>query len=121
MRSQGLALLLILLCVGSSAESSPHSCDASVLPSGVSELLKSRFAGWRIRTAEDMEPYDRQLWTKSKPDACPGITSGRFLSSTKTTFAVLLVPEKPDLKGYKIIAFDQADSRSSFSPRWSGG
>jgi hypothetical protein len=116
MRSKALAVLLVLLCIGSSAQSSSHLCDASVLPSGVSELLKSRFEGWRIRTAEDMEEYDRQLWTKSKPDACPGITPGRFLSATKKTFVVLLVPEKPDLKGYKIIAFDQADSNGSFTP-----
>jgi hypothetical protein len=116
MRSQGLAILLLILVCISSAESSPQSCDVSVLPSGVSELLKSRFPEWRIRTAEDMEAYDRQLWTKSKPDACPGITSGRFLSSTKKTFVVLLVPGKPDLKGYKVIAFDQAASNSSFAP-----
>jgi hypothetical protein len=116
MRSKALAVLLVLLCIGSSAQSGSHSCDASVLPSGVSELLKSHFEGWRIRTAEDMEEYDRQLWTKSKPDACPGITSGRFLSATKKTFVVLLVPKKPDLKGYKIIAFDQADSNGSFTP-----
>jgi hypothetical protein len=116
MRLQSLALLLILSCTSSVAESRPASCDTTVLPHGISDLLNSRFEGWRIRTVEDMEPYDRQLWTKSEADPCPGITSGRFLSSTKQTFAVLLVPAKPDHKGYKIIAFDEADGRGVFTP-----
>jgi len=102
---------LLLTARAAFAEQSSPICAISVLPAGISEIVKSNFVGWRIKKTEDLDPYLQELWKKSKPNRCPGITSGHFLDMAKRTFAVLLVPETPDQKGYKVVVFAEPDGK----------
>lgn len=101
-----IAIVLVLVAGAARAKEGPQAaCDMSALPRDISEVVNSRFVGWRIKTTADLEPYDRRLWIEGKGDACPGITSGHFVSWKKLTFAVLLVPDSPHRKGYKVVVF----------------
>ncbi len=105
-----LVAFFLLTTVASAQRTSPK-CAVTTLPPEISEIVKSKFVGWRIKDTEDLEPYLRQLWKKSKQDTCPGIASGHFLVQAKRTSAVLLVPKIPDEKGYKVIVFAESDDK----------
>jgi len=92
-------------------------CDVNLLPKSITETLSSRYAEWKIKTVDDLESYDRELWLKNNPHDCPGFTSGHFLGSTDRSFAVLLVPKEPDANGYKVIFFAKSDSESPYVPK----
>jgi hypothetical protein len=91
-------------------------CSTSVLPQGVSKILESSFADWRIRKFEDLDAYDQTLWEKNGPKECPGITSGNFLKKEDRVFALLLVPKVPGSKGYKVVVFSSLEKGGKITP-----
>jgi len=114
LKSFRLALLLFLFLLTTKvafAEQGSSVCAINVLPGNLSEIVQTQFVGWRIKQTEDLESHLRQLWMKSKGNRCPGIASGHFLKMDKRTFAVLLVPEAPDQKGYKVVVFAEPDGK----------
>lgn len=92
-------------------------CDVNALPKSISETLSTSYAEWRVKTVDDLESYDRELWLKNNPHDCPGFTSGHFVDSTDRSFAVLLVPKEPDANGFKVIVFSKPDCQSPYIPR----
>ena len=109
-----LTALLVMRLAGYGEAMS--SCSVAALPTGISNILTSQFPGWRIATLENLESYDRDLWIKSKPGKCPGITAGHFFNAHMKSFAVLLVPEDAHGKGYKVIAFKPIDGKGNVKP-----
>jgi hypothetical protein len=115
-----IVVLAVVLCVASPAfaHAASGECNTRALPAGISRLLDSEFKGFRVQTLEDLDPYDRDLWTKSKLQACPGIATGRFLSADVENFALLLVPKASTLKGYEVVVFASSgrEQNSQFRP-----
>ena len=118
MKSLRLAFSFSLLFAVSIASARTSvKCNVNALPKSVSETLSSRYAEWKIKTVDDLESYDKELWLKNNPLDCPGIASGHFVDSGDQSFAVLLIPKEPDANGYKVIVFSKPDSESPYVPK----
>jgi hypothetical protein len=107
----------LLFAVSMVSAQTSVKCDVNALPKSVSETLSSRYADWRIKTVDDLESYDRELWLKNNPHDCPGFTSGHFVGSTDRSFAVLLVSKERDANGYKVVLFSRSDSQPPYVPK----
>src|SRR5579862_1487551 len=68
-------------------------CRANALPSHVQMLLRSQFPSWKIQEPENLSQRARKSWESDKPAACPGSATGRFQSSTESSYALLLILE----------------------------
>jgi hypothetical protein len=79
----------------------------AVLPAQVSELLSSKFPGWRPKQLTDLESDDRQLWLKAHPRECPGIAAGHFESADRFSYVVLLVRKEEPTGGYKLVVLSK--------------
>jgi hypothetical protein len=112
-----LLLVLLLVPMSASGQQSLSTCAPTVLPPDVSEWLKNHLAGWRIKTTEDLEAYHQKLWNENRPNQCPGIAPGHFASATEEEFALLLIPESAERRGYKVFAFIQPKGTRARAPR----
>jgi hypothetical protein len=99
---------LIPLQVARAQNSNP--CADNNLPSPVIDLIKTKFAGWRPKQTEDLDPGNRQLWLKPHSNDCPGIAVGHFESLERLTYAILLVPQSNPSGGYKLLVFNKMPS-----------
>lgn len=99
--------LLSVVAGVSLAQQSTSNCDRRDLPVDVSGVLKTQFAGWRVKTIEDLDAYERKLWTHSKLKQCPGIAIGHFFNPTDQAVALLLVPEHRGSNGFKVVVFSK--------------
>ena len=88
-------------------------CSLTRLPNAASELLKTEFPLWRAKQISDLEAYDRQLWIEEHPKECPGIAIGYFEGSEQLAYAVLLIPKKESIRGYKIVVLNELGSAFS--------
>jgi len=113
-----LALVLVVGCATSPPgaatghDADSVNCGHGRLPIGVLQSLRTQFAGWRIKTFDDLEPYHRQLWTETRGNECPGIAVGRFLMDSVDVVCLLLVRDQPGKRGYKIVAFSPRRDKS---------
>jgi hypothetical protein len=112
-----LLLVLLLLPVSASSQQSSSTCAPTVLPPDVSEWLKNHLSGWRIKTTQDLEAYHQKLWNENRPNQCPGIAQGHFTNATEGEFALLLVPESTEKKGYKVLAFIKPKGMRARAPK----
>jgi hypothetical protein len=109
-----ISLVLVPLTL---AQTSKTKCEPTALPKDIAEALSTRYSDWKIKTVDDLESYDRELWLKDNTDKCPGIATGHFLNAASQDFALLLVPKVPDTNGYKVIVFAMPDGKASYEAR----
>jgi hypothetical protein len=99
-----------------SAAPRPTSCDVATLPTQISVVLKSKFAGWRPKQVSDLDADDQRFWLESPSGkTCPGIAIGHFESTKEISYALLLVPESEAAHGYKVVAFSRGTSESTYN------
>lgn len=92
------------------------SCQETVVPPPIRELLKSKFSQWRPKQITDMDADDQQLWlTGSNGKDCPGIAIGHFESAKELSYAFLLVPKSEPTGGYKVVVFAKGPTGDAYA------
>jgi hypothetical protein len=109
--------LLTLTCTPPSVAQTSEPCAGVDPPTPVVELIQAKFSEWRPKQVSDLDSDDQQLWLKAHEKGCPGIAVGRFESTDKFSYAVLLVPKSQPNGGYKIIIFSKVPRGDSYTSR----
>lgn len=112
-----------LVFVGSvcfAAELKPNSCDESLLPVGVKQVLISEFASWRVLKVEDLPLEHQNIWREAKPEQCPGIAVGTFEPRTGLSYALSLIPRSANSDGYRIVVLTK-NAQDVYLSQWIGG
>ena len=104
-------------CVIASVAQTAAPCDASALPAPLVEVLKSKFAGWRLERLSDLDGDDQKLWREGHSKECPGIAVGHFESADNLSYAVLLLISSAQSGGYRIVVFSKDASADSYSAK----
>ena len=104
--------LFLLLTLPLPAQKKPDPCAMSNLPSGVQDLVKSRFPDLRPKRFSDLGEDDQKLWsTSSNSHYCPGIAIGSFEEPSQREYAILLIPKAGPENRYIVVVL--APSKSS--------
>ena len=93
--------ILILFAWAPLSLGQSNVCD--LLPSQAILTLQQKFPDWRPKNLADLDGYDKKLWLEMHPKACPGIAVGHFEQSDHLAYAILLVPKRRAMSGYKVI------------------
>ncbi len=80
-------------------------CDTQKLPEAVRKHMRQKFPGFRPTLPSDGDQFLQNIWREKFPNECPGILSGRFRSPTQTSYAVLLLGERPK-SGQVLVVYD---------------
>jgi hypothetical protein len=117
--AQAVLLLAVsvvaLIQVRSACAQGLNPCAGSNLPSPVTEVIRTKFSGWRPEQILDLGPDDRQLWLKAHLNDCPGIAAGHFESVDRLTYAVLLVRPSAPTNGFKILVLNKMSSAEAYA------
>lgn len=88
------------------ASSHEELCE-DVLPEDARAALKTQYPGFYPQRVSDLSREYQQAWLKDHPQECPGIAVGHFESSSKTSYAVLLIGSRGSLSGSKLVVLSQ--------------
>jgi hypothetical protein len=101
-----LQALFLVLAMGerSSVSRASDECETVNIPPEVSVVLERSFSRWRIEKTSDLEPSNRETWTKKYPGLCPGFVAGHFQRLDSVAYAFLLLPADKTMKGYRVVA-----------------
>jgi hypothetical protein len=104
--------MAILGCPVSRAE--PRLCEVNQLPVEIQNRITTDFGTWKVQTPENLSQQSRLTWTGKKASGCPGIATGLFRSSLKTSYAVLLVPSDHPDTAYRFVVFNAQPEHSGY-------
>jgi len=102
----GILLLGLFLSSGllPSYGQNPESfCSERRFPPEIGKMVLDKFPGWRVKTNEDLDPNHQLLWQQNRFMECPGISRGHFTGFKEEDFGLMLIPDRPDRKGFKIL------------------
>jgi len=105
---RGLVLTILLVtfqAAAIAAEQSQSVLDfcVPVLPEQARQVIETQYTGWRILVVSDLNKDDQEIWSRTHRGQCPGITSGRFVSSSKADYAVLLINKQSTPRETRVI------------------
>jgi len=106
--------LAVLLFASSAFGSRDDVCDTDPLPEAAEQVLKDKFPSTYFEKPSDLSKEYRTQWFGKHETECPGLTSGHFLSASKTSYAVLLVGYKGALSGAKVVVL--AENAGKWKP-----
>jgi|SRR5581483_3471163 len=109
-----IALLLSLLLTVPALAQTHDPCAVGTLPTGVQELLKSKYHGLRPKTLSDLAEDDQKLWLASNPHSCPGVAVGAFEERSHRGYAILLVPKSGADGEYKLVVVTQHEASAEY-------
>jgi hypothetical protein len=105
--------VFILILLSGASSSSFSQCEEGLIPSGMSQYLKTKFSDWKVVEVKDLLEYDRDVWLGEHSKACPGIGQGRFDPSGRWKTAILLIPKLPTDNRAKLILVDKKERKYS--------
>ena len=85
------AYLCAVCCTLVSMAASAKECGENALPVAAQKVLSQHFTGWKVVTVSDLTPDDKQIWSETYGDACPGIVEGNFTGKGRRQFGVTLI------------------------------
>lgn len=97
--------LSVPLAIGTQLNESTPTCGLETLPEEVRKIISAQFPGYRPTSVFDLDDVERQLWTKSRPGACPGIALGRFRSSKEAAYAAVLRRNENNIVDQVLVVF----------------
>ena len=111
-----LTLASLALCATLQAQDPSDRCTAAPLPPEISGYLKATYPSWRIKQPSDFrpasDPYSQRAnflcFTQRR---CPGIAVGKFQPGSGLTYAFLLVPATPRVRGFQLVTLIQQGSK----------
>ena len=110
-REARLLAALVILTVSFFAEyasaSSHDELCVDLLPEDARAALKTQFPEFYPQKVSDLSREYQQAWLKDHPQECPGIAVGHFQSSSKMSYAVLLVGSRGSLSGSKLVVMSE--------------
>lgn len=109
-----IALLLPFLLTIPLLAQKPDLCGLGSLPTGVQELLNSKYHDLRPKTLSDLAEDDQKLWLASNPHSCPGVAVGGFEERSHRGYAILLVPKSGADGEYKLVVVAQHEASAEY-------
>lgn len=109
-RIRTLRYLLTGVFLSASACIAQDPCATDKIPPAVERLVKQEFAYWRIKTVQDLEGSDREVWLKAHPKDCPGLAMGYLDQTRSRAFALLLIPEQKPEEGFKLVLVSESQA-----------
>ncbi|HKS76390.1 MAG TPA: hypothetical protein VJQ82_24465 [Terriglobales bacterium] len=107
-RLLSIALIVLAGFFAEYASASSHDdLCVDLLPEDAQTVLKAQFPEFYPQKVSDLSREYQQAWLKDHPQECPGIAVGHFQSSSKTSYAVLLVGSRGSLSGSKLVVLSE--------------
>ncbi len=106
-------LLVAALTTGTQADDKIPLCSTKDFPVELQNQIRDKFVSWKIQDELTIAPYTKQRWQAEKPLECPGIATGRFESSARVSYAILLVPENDPDAAYKLALYAPSGNGAS--------
>ena len=106
-----LLLFLVFLMSSAAFASRDDVCDLDPLPEAAEQALKEKFPGMYLEKPSDLSQEYRKQWFEKHQEECPGLASGHFVSTTRKSYAVLLVGSKGALSGAKVVVLTEVASK----------
>lgn len=113
-RIASLAVCCCIVLVSGAFASRDDVCETNPLPEAAEQALKDKFPSMYFEKPSDLSKEYRTQWFEKHEEECPGLASGHFLSTTKKSYAVLLVGSKGALSGAKLVVI--AESAGTWKP-----